>query len=53
MLELIWGKIGMLEKDSKGEAAVGAKSLEDTLSTLVGCSYEARFFEEYNAVQRP
>ena len=38
MLELIRGEIGMLEEDSKWEAAVRAKTLEDTLFALVGCS---------------
>lgn len=52
MLELILGKTGMLEEDSEGEAAVGAKSLEDTLFRLVRHPCNARFFEEHDAAQR-
>lgn len=50
MLELIWGKIGMLEENSEGKAAVRAKVLEDTLFALVACP---RFSEKDVAAQRP
>lgn len=50
MLELNLGKIGMLEENSKGKAAVRAKALEDTLVVLVPC---LGFYEEDVAAQRP